>query len=145
MGCQVRNIRTAWSYDLGCRAYMVLKCAVEGLGTVLPTSVQQSNTSPCGMATSSDALAMEFGGNRYNSTLGVLLLHNRVRGILQFTYIEESKGILLAMFVKYSAPHYLGSMRGFPKIGDPNLSYPNCRILIIRTPKYGTPNSWKLP
>ena len=55
-------VRTAWSYDLGCRAYMVLKCAVEGLGTVLPTSVQQSNTSPCGMATSSDALAMEFGG-----------------------------------------------------------------------------------
>ena len=34
----------------------------------------------------------------------------------------------------------------FPKIGDPNIySTLNSRILIIRTPKYGTPHFRKLP
>ena len=36
--------------------------------------------------------------------------------------------------------------REFPKIGDPNIySTLNSRILIVRTPKSGTPNFRKLP
>ena len=36
-------------------------------------------------------------------------------------------------------------MQGFPKIGDPNLVPPNSRILIIRTPRKGTPFFRKVP